>query len=262
MPTPRLVQITAWSHSRFGTYNTCPAKAKFSIIDKIREPDSAAGLNGTRVHLIAAAWVTRRMPKLEPGTIQFKKELEAVLAGKKVPRELETFEEEFSVLRALKPEPHTEQEWAFDREWEPTSWFGSQAWLRIKVDLEYLETKKKGPIRNTTAKIRDYKTGKKNQEEHELQRSLYALGAFLTYPDIARVEVAHWYLDAGVEDVQEWDLSELDGLKEFWIKKIEAMMNDTTFAPRPGEYCRWCWFSKGKRANDSKQEQLIHPCQF
>lgn len=262
MPTPRLIQIAAWSHSRYTTYKSCPAKTKFSVIDKIKEPDSPSGVNGTRVHLIAATWVTKKVPKLDQQGQPFRAELERVLASKKIPVELETFTEEFKMLRALKPVPHTEQEWAFTKQWEPTSWFGPQAWLRIKVDLEYLETKKRGAVRGTVVHIKDYKTGKKNPDEHQLQRSLYALGALLMYPDADQVVVSHWYLDAGIEDTQEWNANELEGLKAEWLKRVNALLTDTTFKPHPGDYCRWCWFSKGKRKDSSKAQQLIHPCQY
>jgi len=239
IPTPKLVQITAWSYSRYGTYTQCPFKAKLTCIDKMREPDSPAGLNGTRVHALAAAFLGRVMPEFDQTNLKLEQELQRIRKTLKPPVELNTFTEEFKGLRKLKTLLLVEQDWAFDREWQPTSWFGPQAWLRMKVDLHYLETKKY----DTTIHIRDYKTGKKNPD-HILQRSLYALGAFLQYPDAKRAVVAHWYLDQGVEDVQEWSSTELPKLKKEWLQRTKAMLSDSTFAPRPGEYCRWCWFSK------------------
>lgn len=243
-PTAKLVQIEAWSYSRFSTYETCPAKAKFSYIDKIKEPDSTAGLNGTRVHAIADVWVSGALPKPDRDNVALMPELRKIVLAKKIPAELARFEAEFKRLQQMKAV--TGRDWAFDRDWNPTDWFGPRAWLRIKVDTHFLDVKKVKAIRTTRVEIVDYKTGKE-RSEHKDQRSLYALGAFLVYPDAVEVRASHWYLDAGVERPEKWKASELPKLKKLWLNKTEAMRNDTTFAPRPGDYCRWCFFSKEKK---------------
>jgi hypothetical protein len=73
---------------------------------------------------------------------------------------------------------------------------------------------------------------------------LYGLGAFLVYPDVAEVQASHWYLDAGIEHKDSWRASQLNALKKEWLQRIEAMMNDTTFAPNPTTACKWCHFRK------------------
>jgi RecB family exonuclease len=250
LPTPRLVTISAWSYSRYSTYLQCPAKAKYSYIDKIKEPDSAAGMKGTRVHALAALIATGRLPTPDKDNRAFFDELKAVLKSKNLPDELSTFKEEFKALK--KERVITEADWAFDKNWEPTGWFASNAWLRVKVDAHFLTTtKKNGGLRETAVEIIDHKTGKK-YEEHGQQRSLYALAAFLYYPDVTTVTAAHWYLDAGTEDKDTWNRSQLGALQEEWVKRTTAMLSDTTFAPRPSDKCRWCHFRK---ANDG-------PCIF
>ena len=42
-----------WSYSSLSTYKQCPAKWKFSYIDGIEWPASAAMLRGTRMHSMA-----------------------------------------------------------------------------------------------------------------------------------------------------------------------------------------------------------------
>lgn len=243
MPTPRqqLVQIQAWSYSRFQNYETCPAKAKFLYVNKLKEPDSKAGAKGTRVHAIAALIATGKLPPVSRDTEQFMPELKLILKSKQFPTELETFKQEFKDLKGVKV--MTESEWAFTQQWEPTGWFDPDCWLRIKVDLHWLEITGKKSKTETHVKIRDHKTGKIH-EDHKLQRSLYALGAFLVYPDALTVEAAHWYLDQGVEKKETWDASQLDALKKEWLLRTTAMLNDTTYAPRPGDYCRYCHFRK------------------
>jgi hypothetical protein len=243
LPTAKLEVIQAWSYSRFGVYTACPYKAKLQFIDKLKEPDFAAGIEGTRVHAIAAAYTTGKLPT-DREAASLLPELKAMLASKRVPKELETFAEEFQMLRKAKA--LCEEQWTFDRNWNylPDGWFSSQAWLRVKVDSHYLEAKKKGNgIRETTVHIQDHKTGKVSVE-HSLQRSLYALAAFQVYLDCVKVTAAHWYLTPGKLESETWERSQLDKLKKDWALRTTAMLHDTTFTPNPSAACRWCHFRK------------------
>ena len=250
-PTPRqqLVQIQAWSYSRFLDYEQCPFKAKLKIIDKRREPSSPALDKGNRVHAIADVFTTGKLPPVTGDNTHLIPELKTVIKGKAIPTELECFKEEFKVMQESKAE--TELEWAFDRTWNPISWFDHRAWLRMKVDAQYLTSEKKRGLTETTVHIVDHKTGKFNPE-HALQRSLYALGGFLMFPDAKYVVAAHWYLDLGREEKETWVSSQLGSLKLEWTRRTTAMLADSTFAPKPGPYCRYCTFSKSKEG----------PCQF
>jgi len=201
---------------------------------------------GTRVHALAAAVVLGRMPELDRDSEPYRAEIERMLRTRELPPELRTFAEEFQAMKKLKA--RAEEQWCFDRNWEPTGWFGRDAWLRIKVDCHWLEARKGGNgLRETTIHVRDHKTGRERPDEHADQRSLYGLGALLRYPDAARAVAEHWYLEAGkVGGPDEFPRSGLEGLKKKWLGKIEAMMNDTSFLPTPSDACRWCAFSKAK----------------
>lgn len=252
MPTPRLVTIQSWSYSRLGTYSQCPRKAKYQILDKLKEPDSPAGMNGTRVHALAAMIATGRLPDRDKDNAAFYDTLPAILKAKAFPTELETFKAEFKALRKLNP--LTEAEWAFDKQWQPCSWFASNCWLRVKVDCHYLEQRKVGKLRVTRVVIKDWKTGKWSAD-HALQRELYALGAFLQYQDAEEVIAQHCYLDLGREEPEVpavWTRDMLPKLQKTWLDRTTAMLNDTTFAPTPSDKCRWCAFSKAKKG----------PCEF
>lgn len=242
MPTPRLITISAWSYSRFGVYDLCPRKAKFLYISKLKEPDSDSGLKGTRTHALAAVVASGKVPPLDRDNAAFYPELKALVKSRKLPPELDTFAEEFKALRKT-PGVRVEESWAFTRDWVPTGWFAGNAWLRIKVDLHYLATKKQGFKRVTTVYIRDHKTGKM-KDDHKLQRSLYALGALIMYPDAVAVEAAHWYLDAGEEKKDVFQASQLEELKAEWLNRTTAMLNDTSFATHAGQHCNWCHFRK------------------
>lgn len=252
MPTARLVQLTAWSYSRYSGYEQCPYKCKLQNIDKLKEPPSPAMNEGSRVHAIADVAVSGRLPEINRDNNMFVKDMKAVLAmeGKKLPTELDTFEEEFKELRKARG-VETEAMWTFDKNWEVTDWFAPNAWLRIKVDaFHHISSKTRGKTYNEVHII-DFKTGRIDAQ-HEQQRSLYALGAFLLFPDIDKVRAEHWYLGPGKVARNDYKVTQLPDLKKEWLKRTEAMLHDTTFAPNPGDHCRWCWFSKAKSG----------PCKF
>src|ERR1700722_6270359 len=108
-------RITAWSYSRYQAYTECPAKAKYKFIDKLPEPPAPAMDRGTAIHKMAENY--------------------AKGVSKKIPEELKNFTQKFTKLKKAKP--IVEQEWAFDKMWKPTDWFGPQAWLRVKMDASY-----------------------------------------------------------------------------------------------------------------------------
>jgi len=234
----KVLQMLAWSFSRWKDYTNCPAQARYKHVDKIKEPDSPSGAHGDAVHKNADKYVSGNL--------------------KTFPKELDVFKKEINDLRRRKA--LTEQQWAFTRDWESCDWFDMpRAWLRIKVDVHYLEVAKKpvgsrthGFTNQTTVVIIDYKTGKVHAEEHKMQRDLYALGAMLMYPDAAAVQVAHWYADSGDKHEDDYTADQLDELKQQWLTRTVPMFRDRRFAPKPGNHCRWCFFSKSKNG----------PCKF
>jgi|SRR5882724_4665208 len=242
MPRPRLVQISSWSYSRYQDYEKCPQLAKFKHVEKRREPGSAAYAKGNRVHALAQVWVTREVPPLDRDNKNYHAELLAVnKKGAPIPTELSTFEEEFTELRLTKGKG--EQSWGFKSDWSLTRWDDwAGCWLRIKTDFHYIVVEKKGKLRSSDGFIIDYKTGRE-YSEHGEQRSLYALGMFLLYPDLRSVTAAHWYLEPGLERHDTWQAKDFEKLREYWAKRTRALLSDTTFAPRPtAENCQWCFF--------------------
>lgn len=242
-PTVKLAQIESWSYSRAETYNACPLRARFLYVDKLKEPDgkSPALAHGTRVHALAAAWVTKKLPDFAAWDgkelLQHKPELEQVIKQKKIPVELARFEKEFA--RLIKSRARCEEMWCLDRQWDliPGTGWSPHVWLRIKVDAHFID-------KDGVVYIIDYKTGK-NKHTHAEQRSIYAIGAGAFYPDCRTVHAYHWYLDQGVEEGGTWEAAELEGLKREWGRKTAALLSDTSFVPTPSpDSCRWCSFKK------------------
>lgn len=212
---PPAQQITAWSFSRWQTYQDCPLKAKFKFIDKLPEPGSPAMDRGSAIHKLAEDFTGGKIKALPPELIKFK--------------------DEFKQLKKLKP--RAEEQWAFNAGWGATGWFDKDAWLRVKMDAYYLENFKMGLI--------DHKTGKV-KEDHITQLGLYALAGFKKFPEIDTAVASLWYLDHGEMVSREYAREQMAGLQKEWARMSKPMLNDTKFLPKPGNSCRWCHFSKSK----------------
>jgi hypothetical protein len=170
---------------------------------------------------------------------------------KACPPELAKFKTQFAALRKTKG-VLCEQEWAFDAQWNKVGWFDGAAWLRIKMDVHYLTTLESvHGLNHTCVVVVDHKTGRV-YDDHAEQRSLYALGAFLVYPDAELVEVQNFYLDNGEFTNETYTASMVPRLKKEWLARARPMLQDTRFKPTPGQVCRYCHFSKARNG----------PCQF
>ena len=177
---------------------------------------------------------------------------EAYVKGeiKKLPVELELFEEEFAEVLALtkgkrnlaKYDVFTEQQWAFTKDWVPCDWFHRDTRVRIVVDLGILNKK------DNVLTIIDHKTGKA-RPDHEHQRSLYATGGFAKLPGVATINTAMWYLDQGFintesNEMEVYEREQHEELIKRWDKESAPMLRDTKFATTPNRLCGWCDFSK------------------
>jgi len=208
--------ITAWSYSRWRDYEQCPLRAKFKHVDKIKEPSNEAMDRGSAIHKLAEDFACGRL--------------------KLLPVELVKFKSKF--LNLKKQKVLAEQEWAFDKNWNDVSWFAKEAWVRVKMDACY--------VSGEEVYVIDHKTGKYRAGEYTEQLELYALAALLKFPEAKSAICRLWFLDSGDEASYAATKEELKALKKKWVTRTKAMLNDKRFAPKPGNYCRWCPFSKSK----------------
>jgi len=220
MPKKVIQQITAWSFSRLNDWRKCPQMAKFKHVDKLKEPGSKAMDRGSAIDKLAEDFCKPAAKKLP------------------CPPELASFEEEFRQLQKL--HVVTQEQWAFTSGWALTGWFDGDAWARLKTDIYTLNKKDK------ILTVIDVKTGK-IREEHEEQVELYGLGGLLRLPSCEGVDVRLWYTDQGVEHPEKETIythDQLPLLKESWNDKVQPMLTDRRFTPKPGHACTWCHFRK------------------
>lgn len=229
MPRKRLQRIEAWSDNRRRDYNACPQKAYLKHVQKLREPEGPAMTRGQRIHDEAEDYAVGKIDVM--------------------PSSCELFDEEFDYLRSIRRYLEREKECAVTRTWEPCDWFGSDAWLRAKFDLAWLD-----PDEPEVYHVVDLKTGKLNPQNTD-QLDLYAPVAFAHVPEQVELVVASlWYLDHGViwgvkeSEPCQYDRDDAARLRKQWEKRTKCMLNDTQFKPTPGVHCQWCWFGQAKKA--------------
>lgn len=227
--------ITSWSFSRLQTYNECPLKARYKFIDKLPEPSSPALERGTALHLLA----------------------EYYLRGirKTVPTELKAISEPLKNLRKCKA--LAEAEFAFDKDWNPVTWFDKKAWCRVKADSTI------PPVIDdeATVFIDDFKSGGRLdaqgniefKQDYPLQLELYGIAGLITYPAADQARSSLIFIDHGkTVETEPVHRKDLPALKKAWEKRIKKMLADQQFKPTPGSACRWCTF---RRSNGG-------PCQY
>jgi CRISPR/Cas system-associated exonuclease Cas4 (RecB family) len=222
--------LTAWSFSRYSMYKQCPLKVKLTAIDKLKEPSGPAMERGNQIHDLAERYIKGEL--------------------KSMPPELRLFKDEINMLKKMyKKDPDSmvvEDQWAFSDDWTEAEWFDMiRCWVRIKLDCAH-------HIDGETLVVTDWKTGKYREEsnaEYLEQLELYALSAMLMHPHIEKVRPRLAYLDLGTyypapgNDLI-YTRADVPKLQKLWAKRVKAMMSDTTFAPRPNNYCRFCHFGQ------------------
>ena len=165
-------KVTAWSYSRLSAYEQCPLKFKLTTLDGLKEPTSLAMERGKDIH---------KEGELYLGDISLP-----------IPPSYKLLAVEMAALRALKVQ--SELEVTFTKDWQPTGWFDTDAWCRIKIDALAID--------EGVVKIIDFKTGK-NRGGYEDQLELYVLASLLMYPEhphsdrralVSGLRRDHWHL--------------------------------------------------------------------
>jgi CRISPR/Cas system-associated exonuclease Cas4 (RecB family) len=204
--------IQAWSYSRLSTWEECPAKAKYKFLDKLPEPDNPAMARGSDIHKLAENYLKGELTEL--------------------PVQLQQVDEYIEELMGAQ----TELQLAFTRKWAPTTWFGPDVYCRVVFDAV--------KITPPEAVVVDHKTGKQRPEEHKDQLRLYALAAFMKWPEVEVVHSQILYIDHGERMRMMFTRDIVPNLLEYWDERAGKMRADDIFAPRPSPKCKWCTFRK------------------
>lgn len=138
-----------------------------------------------------------------------------------------------AILKGMQGELLVEQELTLNAELKPTGWFDPDAWLRTKIDVLVLDTKR--------AAVLDWKTGKRKPDFDQLE--LYALQIFSHYPEVERVSVGFVWLKDKAMDRDEYARQDAAAMWEkllTQIKRIEKSLETDVWPARPSGLCRFC----------------------
>lgn len=90
-------------------------------------------------------------------------------------------------------------------------------------------------------RIIDFKTGKPAPIKHQDQSQTYAITAHIHYPDAEIITTEFWYLDSGKITKTSYTIKQLEFYQQILSARVERMMEDTTFIPKPSKFnCKWC----------------------
>jgi hypothetical protein len=219
--------IKSWSYSRLTDFEKCKYLAKLKYIDKVPEPERPlpegktehANDRGTRIHEAAELFVK---------------------GGVELIPELEGFRDRLLWLREeySKGTVSLEGEWAMTREWSPTAWGSSDAWLRLKLDAFVNNGDGSGIVI-------DYKTGRRvgNEVKHTEQGQIYQLVCFMRYPELESLDVEFWYTDLKEDNVDRKTYTRAQGMQyiEKFNKRGITITECLDFPPNPNRFsCKWC----------------------
>lgn len=211
----------AWSYSRYSCFKECPARYKYSYIDKLPDIKNKWAQRGIDIHEKAEKFLDGRI--------------------KSLPKELEKLGDKFKYLKKIQAVP--EQAWSLTSNWSTTDW--KTAWLRLKIDAHFLATDERNRTRVT---LIDFKTGQP-RPVYDDQGHLYSTAALSLYPKVDIVSVEFWYTDHGIilpKRPMTFASSRASGMRSEWEKRIQPMVAEKKFAPKEGKHCTWCSYSKSK----------------
>lgn len=201
---------TRWSYSSLTTYEACPAQWKYSYIDELPWPTSAAAARGTRLHALAEGYLLGS-------------------AGR-IPHELRYIGQILDDMARAGAKP--EAVWTLDKDWKPTD---EPIWIKAIIDVHY-----KSPSEPKVLVVRDFKSGNA-YDDHRNQLELYSIIGMCLEPEVERCDYDAVYIDSGtVGNSGSIIRAMVEPLRVRWHDRAERMFKDEVYAPNPGRACRWC----------------------
>jgi hypothetical protein len=206
------------SYSGWSTYDKCPAKYKYSYIDKLaRSEPGEAAQRGTKIH----DSVEKFFQEGTPVSVEIRDTYQPWL---------ESLAEEANCA--------PEWEWGVNDIWGHADFKDDNAAWRGFFDLKAVPL-----ARGDELYVYEWKTGK-IYDDHAHQSSLYAAVGLCLHPWASSVTVTNVYFDQGKNVERKTTRKELPAVIDIWNSRRQQVMNDDLMSPTPSFACRWCNFSK------------------
>ena len=148
--------------------------------------------------------------------------------------QLDSHQKFLTLLRELPGTPSYERKVAFDRAVQPCTYFAPAVWWRGIIDFTV--------VNGTTARIVDYKTGKKHEKFQQLK--LFALHTFAANPQVNQVAVQFYWTQAHITSTEFYTRDQIPWLWSWFIphlKQYREAFATNVWQPRPSGLCNgWC----------------------
>ena len=266
------LQVLTWTPSRYAKWKECPRKVKYEDLLKLCpacfKGKVRGGFNGEPV-----VCDTCSKPQPERGPLDRGNRLDDALthhlmphAGARPETQVEALTEATrhpaiaKMLKALRKAKgvSAQESIVLNNKWERVSQYTKDAWARLKLDVLQLTPK--------VAKIIDWKSGNIDKRTQQIRERgeyadsmlAYQIAVLHCYPQ-AEATATMAFLDAPpkltvpFKDIAPLKRSGLEKARKEWERKIEGMMADEDFSPRPGYYCNWCPFSSKNKGGPCKE---------
>ena len=209
--------LKTYSFSALKLYEQCPAKYKFSRIDKLEEPTGTAAERGKQIHAQLESVVKREI-ELSADTPEI-----MYLSDHITKWQAQNAQAEMLIA--------VSQEWGVAEYNDPTALF------RGVIDL-YSEE-------NATATVTDYKTGKLRDYSDQLE--VYSTLVMSNKPHIEKVLPVIEFIDHK-RTMQHAVIhrAKLPVLQEKLVGRLEVLDKDELHVPNPSYLCNYCHFRKDK----------------
>ena len=208
------------SYSAWKTWDQCPAKYRFSYIEKLpRKPAGPAAARGTEIHNSVDQYLTKKIE--EPHEEITHRYGQWLMQLRELPQKLEP-----------------EKRWAVDKDWNLCDYKDPEAVWRGFIDLHI-------PMLPGETIVDEYewKTGK-IYDDHKYQANLYSVIALVMEENAQLARVTNVYFDQGKTTVTELPREDFEGQKFLWDQRHADLHKDDILPPNPGWYCRYCDFSR------------------
>lgn len=204
----------SWSYSQLKNFETCPKRYyHYNVAKDIKEPETDQLREGNALHKHFENRVLHNTP-LPLGYGQYEKMLAKVLSAE--------------------GKTYGEQKLAMTGEFQPVAFFGRNVWFRTVLDC--------AKVRDTTAVVFDWKTGRPSHDITQLQ--LMAATLFCHVPGLQRVKSALVFVGHGIVEPAEFVRSDLT---EIWseilprVARVAKARAATDYPPTPSGLCkRYC----------------------
>lgn len=203
------------SYSSIKLYENCPYRYfRQRVLKDVVDEGGEASKHGERIH----AFLEHRLK-----------------SNNLLPQEIAHYEPLCQSVERLAEggDLHIEHELVLTENLTPTGWWEADAWLRSKLDILV--------INDTIANVMDWKTGKRNADQFQMQ--LFAAQVFQHFPDVQTVRTSLVWLKTMEMDTETYYRAQMNELWADTMKRIQRIyksLEHDNWPMKPSGLCRFC----------------------